>query len=77
MKAPRDILKHVIVEIAKRQRKCYRDKSHQVLAGQRCLVIKEASFGGSKNYCRSCASEILSAAGAKRAVLEQELEASR
>ncbi len=76
MKAPRDILKHVSVEIAKAPRKCYRDKNHLVLRGQRCLVIKEASFGGSKNYCCPCATEILSAADAKRAALEHELEAS-
>ncbi len=75
MKAPRDILKHVVVETAKKRRKCYRDKNHEVLAGQRCLVIKEASFGGSKNYCCPCAIEILSAADVKQAALRQELAA--
>jgi hypothetical protein len=71
VKAPRDILKHVSVEIAKARRKCYRDRSHQIAKGERCLVIREGSFGGSKNYCSVCAAAILTAAESKQAALRR------
>ena len=58
MRAPRDVLKHVCVEIAERRRKCHRDKNHSISKGEKCLVVVDGSFGGSKNYdsvqTRSC-----------------------
>lgn len=74
MRTPRDILKHVSVECAKAQRKCYRDANHRIAKGDRCLVIKEGTFGGSKNYCAVCATVILAAAAAKHAALVREME---
>lgn len=65
MKAPRDILKHVSIEVAKAKRKCYRTGKHTIVKGEVCIVIQEGNFGGSKNYCISCAREILEAAGTK------------
>lgn len=73
MKPPRDILKHVCIEIAKARRRCYRDQSHQIVKGERCLVIKEGSFGGAKNYCRACAAAILTAAESKHAALKRDI----
>lgn len=66
MRAPRDVLKHLCVEIAERRRKCDRDAKHAILRGEKCLVISQSgSFGGSKNYCVQCGQPILAAAGAK------------
>lgn len=65
MKAPRDILKHVSVEVAKAKRKCYRSGKHTIVKDEICIVIQEGNFGGSKNYCVLCAKEILLAAGTK------------
>jgi len=73
MRAPRDILKHVCVEIAKAKRKCYRDQKHRIAKGERCLVIKEEGLGGSKNYCVTCAGHILNACEAKHSSLRQQL----
>lgn len=73
MKPPRDILKHVKVEIAKARRKCYRDQRPQIAKGERCLVIVEGSFGGSKNYCSVCAEAILTAAELKHAALTRDI----
>lgn len=73
MKPPRDILKHVSVEIAKARRRCYRDQDHQIVKGERCLVIREGSFGGSKNYCCACAAAILAAAELKQAALRRDI----
>lgn len=36
----RDILVHVSVEEAQRQRKCRRDTSRTIAKGERCLVVK-------------------------------------
>lgn len=56
----RDVLVHVLVETASRQRKCHRSKSHAVKAGEKCLVVRQGL--GSKNYCKTCATEILAVA---------------
>jgi hypothetical protein len=56
----RQLFNAATVEIAKRQRICHHNrKKHAIVAGERCLVLKDASAGGSKNYCIACASEIL------------------
>jgi hypothetical protein len=74
MRAPRDILKHVTVEVALAKRVCYRDrKNHAIVKGQKCLVISEGSYGGSKNYCVGCGIEILAAADSRCAALRKEL----
>jgi hypothetical protein len=73
MRAPRDILKHVNVEVAKARRKCRRDQNHTIRKGECCLVIKEGSFGGSRNYCCLCALPILAAAEVKQAVLRRQI----
>ena len=71
----RDILNHASVEVASRKRLCHRKRNdHSVLAGQPCLVIKDMATMGSKNYCASCATEILELAKTRIAGLEQELQ---
>lgn len=57
MPAVRDILKHVSVEPAARQRKCHRCGAKVIKAGEACLVVKEEQ--GTSNYCREHAAEIL------------------
>jgi hypothetical protein len=73
MRAPRDIVKHVGVEIAKAKRKCHRSKQHRIAMGEKCVVIKEGSFGSSKNYCAVCAIEILDAADQRILGLREEM----
>ena len=74
MRAPRDILKHVTVEVALAKRICRRDrKNHAITKGQRCLVISEGNYGGSKSYCVGCGIEILAAANTRCAALGSEL----
>lgn len=65
MRAPRDILKHVTVEVAKAKRRCGRDRKHAITKGEVCVVVQEANFGSPKNYCQICAPAILAAARAK------------
>ena len=69
----RDILVHVRVEVADRKRKCHRNKSHQVLAGQQCLVVRQGL--SSKNYCQVCAAEILSVAKSRLVEIGRAMEA--
>jgi hypothetical protein len=66
-------LKHVSVERAKAQRKCHRDGTHRIGKGERCLVVKEGTLAGSKNYCGICAVAILAAAAQKHAVLARDM----
>ncbi len=44
-------------ETAQRQRKCSRNKEHEISKGDKCLVIKENM--AKNNYCMECASLIL------------------
>ena len=44
-------------ETAQRQRKCSRNKEHEISKGDKCLVIKEIM--AKNNYCMECASLIL------------------
>lgn len=76
MRRPRDIIKHVCVEVAKARRRCHRDDKHSIARGERCLVISEGSLAGSRNYCVACALEILGASESKHARLRLELSAS-
>jgi len=65
MPAPREILKHVCVEVAVRQRICHRDrKKCCVPKGEPCLVIRNDSGLGDRNYCRLHAKPILERARA-------------
>jgi hypothetical protein len=56
----RRVLGACTVEIAQRQRICYRDrKNHSILKGTPCLVVKDAGSAKTKNYCPVCALIIL------------------
>jgi len=71
----RDILKHVSVEVALRERICHRKRGeHSVPKGERCLVVKDDLTEGKKNYCAACAKDIIAAAAARIQELETELE---
>jgi len=72
MAKTRDVLVHVSIDVAIRKRKCHRSKKHGVAAGERCLLIRESSGLGSKNYCVECAKDILDAANRKLSSLSQE-----
>ena len=77
MRAPRDIIKHVDIEVAKDGRKCHRTRAHRVARGEKCLVIQEGAFSGSKNYCVSCGLEIVAAAQARLISLRVALQESK
>ena len=67
----RDILSHVDVEVAARQRICHHNrKEHTIGKGIACLAIHD-SDGGRKNYCGPCAQEILTKAKAKLLGMEK------
>jgi hypothetical protein len=65
----KDILIHVVVETAARQRKCHRSRKHFVAAGHVCLVIKDGLY--SRNYCPVCAEQILALASSRLSQLAQ------
>ena len=70
----RDILVHVDVEVAVRQRICHHNrKEHTIHKGVACLAIHDAG-GGRKNYCGLCAQEILTKAKTKLTGIEQQLQ---
>jgi len=60
MASVRKVVKNCAWEFAKRQRRCARDKSHIIAAGEKCLVVKENM--AKKNYCLQCAKLIISCA---------------
>jgi hypothetical protein len=69
----RQLLNAVDVEVAQRRRLCHHNrKKHEILKGERCLVIKSPD-GGRKNYCVACATEILDRAAEDLQVLHDEL----
>lgn len=75
MAAIRDIVTHVVIEVAGKARICHRNrKNHNIAKGQKSLAIYDDS-GGRKNYCLPCAMEILNAAKVKLAAMEQEIQA--
>jgi hypothetical protein len=59
--AVKNILKHVSAEVALRKRKCYRKQTHQILKGDKCLVVRDGPQSQT-TYCTICASEILARA---------------
>jgi hypothetical protein len=60
MSQTKDIIKHVLVETAAAQRKCYhKPKLHSISKGEACLVVKDTSSRAKRNYCAACASEII------------------
>lgn len=61
MAAVKNILKHVSAEVAGRRRKCYRKKTHVILKGEPCLVVRDGPQNQT-TYCTVCASEILAKA---------------
>jgi hypothetical protein len=61
----RDILVHVSVEQAQRQRKCRRHNTHKVAKGELCLVIATNDTGDSYSYCFDSSKQILDAAWAR------------
>jgi hypothetical protein len=65
----RDILVHVSITTAIRERKCHRTKKHRIQPGEVHLLVRESQSLGSKNYCKECAPEILRLAGGKLAIL--------
>jgi hypothetical protein len=58
MAAVKNILKHVSTEIAGRKRRCSRNRTHSIIKGDTCLVVRD---GPQKEttYCAVCAGEIL------------------
>lgn len=58
----RRALKDLVVEDARRRRKCHHNPKHSVAMGELCLVIRNPNGEGQKNYCTRCALEILDAA---------------
>jgi hypothetical protein len=69
----RDILVHVTVEQAQRQRICRRHKIHKVSKGELCLVIVTNDTDDPYSYCLDAARPILDAAWAKLLSLYVEL----
>ena len=61
----RDVLVHVSVEQAERQRICRRHNTHKVTKGEACLVILTNPTNDLYSYCTQAAKPILDAAWAK------------
>lgn len=69
----RDILIHISVSGAIRDRKCHRNSQHRVQAGELFLLVRNSQSLGSKNYCKECAREILSLAKSRLDEITQRL----
>ncbi len=69
----RDILIHVSVEQAKRQRRCARKKKRTIPKGEACLVVKTGSMNSPKSYCQENAQPMLDAAWHKLHEIYQSL----
>ena len=70
----RDVLTHVSVECASRARICHRKRTeHSIAKGVKCLVVKDPSTQGSKNYCAECSKEIIEAAKVRLEEIEHQL----
>jgi hypothetical protein len=61
----RDILVHVGVAEAQRQRKCRRNTAHLIAKGEMCLVVKTGPTNDDYSYSREAAKPMLDAAWAK------------
>lgn len=70
----RDILVHVNVEQAQRQRKCRRDTSQRIAKGELCLVVKTNPTNDDYSYSREPAKAMLDAAWIKLKALYASLE---
>lgn len=68
MAAIKDVLKHLRTEVAGRRRKCYRKKTHAILKGETCLVVRDGPQSET-TYCSVCAAEILAKADEALAAL--------
>ncbi|MCR4338647.1 MAG: hypothetical protein NUW01_02045 [Gemmatimonadaceae bacterium] len=69
----RSLLKDACIEIAERKRTCHRNrKGHSIAKGEPCLVIIE-ELGNKKNYCTTCAAQILAKVEADLGALRCEL----
>lgn len=55
----RDILVHVSVAQAQRQRKCRRNTAHMIVKGEMCLVVKTNSTNDDYSYSVLAAKEML------------------
>lgn len=70
----KQVLNAVSVEEAKKKRVCHRNrKKHSIAGGERCLVIRDPTSGGKRNYCVECGNEILDVAAGDLQVLITEL----
>ena len=58
----REVLNHVQVELAERERMCHRNREHAIVKGEVCLAVYEGPRRKRKNYCRACARDILTCA---------------
>jgi polyferredoxin len=58
----REVLSHVQVEQAERERMCHRNREHSIVKGEVCLAVYEGPRRKRKNYCRACARDILACA---------------
>lgn len=61
----RDILIHVSVEAAQRQRKCRRNTNHMIVKGEMCLVVKTNPTNDDYSYSLVPAKEMLDLAWTK------------
>ncbi len=61
----RDILVHVDVEQAQRQRKCRRNTAHVIAKGEMCLVVRTGPTNDDYSYSRAAAKAMLEAAWVK------------
>lgn len=74
MPAVKDVMRHVTIEVAGRQRKCYRHpRKHLIMKGERCLVVAAGPQDRS-TYCVECAWEILQLAQRRLDNLSQRIE---
>lgn len=68
MAAVKNILKHVSAVAAGQRRKCYRKRTHVILKGEPCLVVRDGPQSQT-TYCADCAAEILAKASGELADL--------
>lgn len=69
----RDILIHVSVEEAQRQRKCRRETSRVIRKGERCLVVKTNPTNDDYSYSTENAKPMLDLAWGKLQAIYAEL----
>ena len=78
MAKTRRVFNGVTVETAARRRLCYHNRrQHSVAKGENCLVIKDTSGAGKKQYCVTCGLAILDLASDDLDALRRLLETQR